>query len=186
MGDAFTDSLISSWSYVSGSPAYHNLVILPKLASWKDGLSTDVTSLTIEFNYWHSKSGDSTVRVNSNYYTQTLQLNILPLAKLIAVCVAENKMTVSGSVGNQSYTLGGSAITINPPSFTLTAPTGTTYSNTNFPISYLMKYTKLEYQPSGGSWSQMPTSPTAATFASTNSDTSCFPNIDSYTLGFSI
>jgi len=123
----------------------------------------------------------------ANYFTNTFEVKIYPTAKLVATCVAENKMTVASSVANQSYTIGTTAITITPPTFTLTSPTTTTFSNTNFPISYLSKYTKLEYQPSGStSWFKMPTSPSSATFASTKNDASCFSAIDASTMGFTI
>jgi hypothetical protein len=96
-------------------------------------------------------------------------------------------MTVSNSVADQSYTIGTTAITINPPAFTLANPTMTWFYNTDFPINYLSTYTKLEYQPSGStSWFKMPTSPSAATFASTKNDASCFPTINASTLGFTI
>lgn len=108
-------------------------------------MSTDFTTLTIEINYWHSKAGDPTTRVNSNYYTNTFDIKILPLAKLVQTCVTEGKMTVASSVANQSYTIAAAAITITPPTFALTSPTATIYSNTALPISYLEHYTKLEY-----------------------------------------
>lgn len=146
---------------------------------WSDGLSSEYTTVYIEFTYWHSKKDDPTMKVNTNSYTNSLELRILPLSKLVATCVAENKMTVTGSVSNQSYTIGAAAITITPPTFALTAPTSTTYSNTAFPINVLQQYTKLEYKPSGStSWYEMPTSPSAATFASTKNDASCFPTIN--------
>jgi hypothetical protein len=82
-GDAYTASIISSYTYSGGNDACSSIKIIPKLATWGDGRSTDITSVFIEISYWFSKTGDSSVRVNGAYFTNTFELKIYPTAFMV-------------------------------------------------------------------------------------------------------
>lgn len=152
----------------------------PDILEFGSGLSTAPKSLTIKVTWW----------TPGRVVDTTFGISIYPTSKIVSWSYLRTNtqptVTRSGAQTNISYTVGNTAVSITPTTFTAVSSSDhEAWGNTLIPVQKL--YTILQYSLDGGTtYNLFPDNATGALFFATKLDSSCATSVNPLTYAFTL